>query len=252
VNVDREVDGNPEVAVGADAAPDASVAAVQLREDLFRFVAVRDPAGTTALNTLQATEIILAELKRLAIVMLGGPPADQLVSVDPGDPVEGKQPTVDRESAAHATKSICFYEQAFEWPQISYTLYPYFWTGRDDWPEQSQQQAADLLFAAFLRAGAARVVLAVRPGFERAVCNRLAVALPEPWASGPALVPDEDPWLSLVEEIREAQDPSFGLVSVGDSWPVVLPTTLVALDDGVGLFDCPVEVASNGGAPVQP
>jgi hypothetical protein len=128
---------------------------------------------------------------------------------------------------------VQFYEQAFEWQNMSHVLYPYFWTGRDDWPEALHRQDADPLFRDFLRAGAARVVLPVRRGWERMVGSRLSLRIPA-WPKEPKLstapIRSGDPFLEIAEEIREAQDMLRGGVPSGDPWPVVLPTTLVAFD----------------------
>ena len=50
-----------------------------------------------------------------------------------------------------------------------------------------------------------------------------------PFATSPAPVPSDDPSLPIADEIRAAQDLAGGKPD-GKPWPVVLPTTLVALD----------------------
>jgi hypothetical protein len=81
----------------------------------------------------------------------------------------------------------------------------------------------------FLRSGYARLVLPVRPGFETVVESRLNLDLPEPFHATPAVASAKDPSLSIADEIRAAQDLAGGQAD-GDPWPVILPTTLVALD----------------------
>src|SRR5262249_20095609 len=54
---------------------------------------------------------------------------------------------------------ISFLHQAIEWEHVNYFLYPYFWTKADSWNERLRLQANDPIHEAFLRAGAARVVL---------------------------------------------------------------------------------------------
>src|SRR5262249_44266041 len=125
-----------------------------------------------------------------------------------------------------------------------YTMYPYFWTGRDDWPQQSRLNDPDPLFAEFLRAGAARVIVPVRPGFELPTALRLAIELPKGWLSSPAPVVAKEPWLSIAEEVRAHQDDTVGK-PVGKPWPVVLPTTLIMLDDGKDLFNPPKDTVAS-------
>jgi len=52
---------------------------------------------------------------------------------------------------------------------MSWILYPYFWGRRAQWDRTVVQTHPDPDFAAFLNAGAARVQISVRPGFENAV-----------------------------------------------------------------------------------
>ena len=69
---------------------------------------------------------------------------------------------------AHAQAPIVgFFEQAFEWRQMSYFFYPYYWARRDTWQMRQQQRSVDNVYEAFLKAGAARVIVPVTPGYER-------------------------------------------------------------------------------------
>jgi hypothetical protein len=63
---------------------------------------------------------------------------------------------------------IGFLHQAVEWENVLYLLYPYFWSHmRADRDLKRDLDHPDPLHRAFLKAGAARVVLTIRPGFER-------------------------------------------------------------------------------------
>jgi hypothetical protein len=66
-----------------------------------------------------------------------------------------------------------FFEEAFEWPQASYFLYPYYWARRSTWKMRAALEAVDGRHAAFLRAGAARYVVPVTPGYENQVIHYL-------------------------------------------------------------------------------
>ncbi|MFJ6895149.1 hypothetical protein [Streptomyces hokutonensis] len=188
-------------------------------------------------NPQENAEIIHTELKRSVIAMLGAPAPADLDAVTPGSavltgtPPRPTPPSVNLERAGQAARLVAFYEQAFEWQNTSYVLYPYFWTGRRDWPEALAREEPDPLFTQFLRAGSARVVLPVRPGFESVVASRLHLQLPSPAVPASAPQPSDGPYLDIAEEIRAAQDITAGGVPSGTPWPVVLPTTLVALDD---------------------
>lgn len=60
-----------------------------------------------------------------------------------------------------------FFEQAFEWENITYIFYPYFWGRKENWPTiKNLEETSDPLFTKFLQAGTARVQVPARPGFE--------------------------------------------------------------------------------------
>lgn len=187
-------------------------------------------------NPGENAQTIRTELKRSAIRLLGGPDPDGMTVVDPGDPGTQREPSVHLGAAAAVGPEIAFWEQTFEWENLTQVFYPYFWTGRADWPQQSRLNDPDPVFAEFLRAGAAKVVVPVRPGFEAPACLRLAIQLPRPWTGDPAPVLKRPPWTDLAEELRLRQIRPQAK-KVGAPWPLVLPTTLVMLDDGADLFD---------------
>jgi hypothetical protein len=204
----------------------SSVAQAQIRRGLA--MAGRNPQ--------QNLDIIRSELKRSVIDMLGAPSASQLRAVVPGNPMptgnpaRPTPPSVDLARAGEAGRIVSFYEQAFEWQNMSYIFYPYFWTGRDDWPQAMVRDDPDPTYADFLRAGSARVVLPVRPGYERLVGSRLHLDLLQTPISPTAPQPSTGPYLDIAEEIRASQDATVGGRPTGPRWPVVVPTTLVALD----------------------
>jgi hypothetical protein len=61
---------------------------------------------------------------------------------------------------------VKFLHQAIEWENVLYFVYPYFWDHPRNHPLKRFLHHPDALHQAFLRGGAARVVLTVRPGFE--------------------------------------------------------------------------------------
>jgi hypothetical protein len=69
---------------------------------------------------------------------------------------------------ARYTQQIRFLQTAIEWENINYILYPYFWTDTERWDAKQSLYHPDFEHRTFLRAGAARVVLTLRPQFEKA------------------------------------------------------------------------------------
>jgi type II secretory pathway pseudopilin PulG len=65
-------------------------------------------------------------------------------------------------------ETIKFLHHAIEWENMLYFLYPYFWTHPTRWEFKKYLDHPDPMHRAFLKAGSARVVLTIRPGFENA------------------------------------------------------------------------------------
>lgn len=90
---------------------------------------------------------------------------------------------------------IKFLHQAIEWENLLYFVYPYFWDVPRDWEFARTIEHPDMERQQFLRAGSARVVLTVRPGFEEPFA-----AFVDTGSFGHALPPDH-PYLTIGKEI---------------------------------------------------
>jgi len=169
--------------------------------------------------------VVHDELKRLAVTLLLGEPFDGFTTLT-GDR-DRAGPRLNPAAVAAAAPYVQFLEQAFEWENLSYVCYPYFWGARPGWPAATARDGEDSAFDAFLRAGSVRVVLPARPGFEPAVTTFLNFGIL--WGGAPAPTPDSPHYLSVADEIRALQrGPRDG--EPGESWETRLPTTLVWLD----------------------
>jgi hypothetical protein len=122
---------------------------------------------------------------------------------------------------------VRFFEQAFEWEHIVYFFYPYFWGWKPGWKNRMLLDDVDPRFGDFLRAGAARVVFPVRPGFEAAVIHYLETG--EIWSGGPPPDISSSLYVPIIQEIQEATGAPGSEVAQGDPWEVRLPTTLVRI-----------------------
>ncbi len=139
-------------------------------------------------------------------------------------------PAPDLKVAALKARYIQFLEQAFEWQQMAYLFYPYFWATPPKWIDlMSRGDAADSNMSAFLQAGSCKVLLAVTPAYDEAVMHYLATG--EPWEGGPAPVIGDPLYLPLYEEIRRQQDDLDGAVPEGQHWNFTVPTSLVYLEN---------------------
>jgi hypothetical protein len=125
---------------------------------------------------------------------------------------------------------VQFFEQCFEWEEMMYFFYPYFWGRKDQWIENSTASDSDPLFETFLRAGSVRAVLPVRPNYGKALAYYLTFG--EPWNGGEAPILDDELYVAIVDEIADAQDASLAdAVPYGDPWTYTQPTELVKLQD---------------------
>jgi hypothetical protein len=178
------------------------------------------PTGSPARHR----EVIREELKRQVIEMLIGDPFEGI------DGLKGKEKSwsrIDLDTAEMSAPYIQFLEQAFEWSNLTYILYPYYWADADRWPVLEQIESADAEFDRFLRSGSARVVVPARPRFEKAVNYFMTFGLP--WGGGPAPVPGSRLYVSIAQEIKDLTlAPVDGIPE--DTWQAKVPTTLIWLD----------------------
>jgi hypothetical protein len=164
---------------------------------------------------------INAELKKHCISIITQQRYDAFDATKDGTP-----PYFDFAEASEEGAYVRFFEQAFEWDQLQYVFYPYFWARKSIWIDRFVKQEVDPVFLDFLRAGSARVVVPVRPGFEIAVTHFIETG--KIWGG------DGDPpainsplYVSIVDEIRERTGAPQGEQPVGDPWDVRVPTVLV-------------------------
>jgi len=138
-------------------------------------------------------------------------------------------PSIVIEQAKRKARFVQFLEQAFEWQQLAYIFYSYFWAIPPKWIDMmNRNDDADPTMSAFLQAGSAKVLLAVTPAYEDAVLHFLATR--EPWEGGQAPVIGDPLFIQLYEEMRKRQDDLYNAVAEGDPWTFTLPTSLVYLD----------------------
>ncbi len=170
------------------------------------------------------TAIVQAELIKGCIQLLSETQPDGSATVEPnrlGDPE-----LVPEASIEHG-EIVRFFQEAFEWDQVVYLFYPYYWAQGSTWVQRSLYEDPDPDFAAFLRAGAARVVFAVRPGYETAVTHYLETG--EIWEHGEPPPVSSPTYVAAAQEIAEAEQAAGEETALGEPWEVRLPTTLVRL-----------------------
>ena len=125
-----------------------------------------------------------------------------------------------------------FLEQCFEWDIMTYQFLPYFYGQRCRWRKIYQLNDADPLFLSFLQAGMARVVVPVRPGYERASMYLLSTGQ----FTSATEIPLVDSHISraIMNDLKKPADPDDP--SLG-SWEVRVPTSLTVLQCGSGCVE---------------
>lgn len=128
--------------------------------------------------------------------------------------------------ACYAQKAK-FFEQAFDWDIMTYLFYPYFWGQKCNWKEIYKLDDNDHIFRGFLQAGMSRVVVPVKPNYERAVIYYMETG--EIWNGGEVPVPGDPLYESVLSSIDE-QEPT----PIGGSWETRVPTSLNILQKDSG------------------
>src|SRR5690606_1018205 len=121
-------------------------------------------------NPAENREIERTELKRACISLATGQRFDGFDAMNRNVAPYG-YPEIDFAEAKAEAPYIQLFEHGFEWANMTYVFYSYFWSRKDEWPTLVQLSDDDALFSRFLQAGAARVQVPVRLGFESAVLN---------------------------------------------------------------------------------
>ena len=145
-----------------------------------------------------------------------------------------KNPSIKLASVSEYGDYVQFFEDAFEWENMTYKLLPYFWSHRDRWNSILGIEDNDPLHADFLKSGAARILVPIRPNHEQNVATYLTSG--KIWSTSGGKPPKvaSKQYAGLLQKTNHNLEKP---VKVGAPWSVKVPTTLVALEpeDGVKL-----------------
>lgn len=97
---------------------------------------------------------------------------------------------------------IKYIHNAIEWENVLYFTYPYFWDDQALWDFKKFLYHPDPTHRMFLRSGAARVVLTIRPGFESSF-----TALIESGAFNS--LPGPHPYVTIAQEIEDFANTNY-------------------------------------------
>ncbi len=154
---------------------------------------------------------------------------------------------VQNEALEKYAEFIKFFETALHWEIFSYVFYPYYYNSKCHWPALLQTKHDDPIFEAFLQSGMAKVLVPVRPQFEKAIMWYLETG---EIYNNEDLVPDveDDRYVSLLNELQDQDE-----IVVEGTWKTRVPSSLTIiqaestyLKDEKGLPCCESEVKSFG------
>jgi hypothetical protein len=192
-------------------------------EEKIAAASVQQGIEITGRNPLANERIIRDEVQRQCISAFTNksPAGNNGVSGTSGNV------TVDWEKAYKKGLYTRFMQQAFEWENVSYIFYPFFWARKSRWLELFNIEDTDPDFQTFLQSGMARVVVPVRLGFEQHVEHfRRTGAI---WSGGQPPTIGDPAFLSVAAEIKAQTGAPGDEAPVGEPWDIVVPTQLVVL-----------------------
>lgn len=175
-------------------------------------------------NPLLNREIEKEELKKHAISMVTRQrftTFDAMTGSDPNDLLT-RYPEFSFDESEREGRYIQFFEQAFDWKNIMYAFYPYFWGRKFKWVELKSYKDTDPLFEKFLKAGAARIVVPASEGYEKAVLHYLATG--EIWQGGDVPAPSDPLYQPVYTDLLEDV-----ALDTSEPWLSTVPTELVYL-----------------------
>jgi hypothetical protein len=207
-------------------------------------------------NPVVNREVEREELKRACLWLWADADVDVpdgITAPVPNDPTSF--PEIRRAAAINSANTIKFFESCFDWENMSYTFYPYYWGRRNTWTASFAIDDPDPLFAAFQRAGYARVVVPVDPIYNAAVIY-YQLGGPIGVSNIPDLSTATDPDSILANSyltdladatgIEPPQGESEIRADDPDTWLVKVPTDLVWLQNDRWLLP-DFEAAGAGG-----
>jgi hypothetical protein len=188
------------------------------------FQAALRMAATGGVTSGRKRAVEREELQRACLAVLTNQHFDTLGAIE-HSPQGYPQPFLP--NVEPVGRYVRFLQQSFEWDQMSWRYYPYFWGRKPMWLDKLLLDDEDGQFRDFLRAGSARVLIPVRPGFEPAVTHFMDTGdVPATADLGLVTSPQYLPLLAGTTGDTLSIEAS---VPVGDAWTVRLPTTLVQL-----------------------
>lgn len=139
----------------------------RLRQQRSTLVGDVNNTDTLTLRRMEREQVMRATLEWLF------PGFGDAGSVLEGLPDPGSLDTASWQKVMQYGEYIKFVQSAIDWDNVLVLLFPYFWDTMANQQEKLLLSHPDPLHRDFLRAGAARVILAIQPGYEEDVVSLL-------------------------------------------------------------------------------
>jgi hypothetical protein len=191
-------------------------------DDKLAALSVESSTQPEGRNPTENRAIERTELKRQAISTITGQYFEAFGAIRQSATQEAR---IDFDEALAEGNYARFFEQAFDWDNMTYEFYPYYWARRTTWVDRLLTQDVDSLHAEFLKAGYARLRIPVNPDFERGVFHFLDTG--SVWQGGELPEITSTGYVALLEEIAQRRETATQEIPVGPPWDIRLPTTLV-------------------------
>jgi hypothetical protein len=140
---------------------------------------------------------------------------------------------------------IKFLHHAVEWENMLYFLYPYYWSHLSRWDLKKYLDHPDFLHRSFLKSGSARVVLAIRPGFETDFVSFLETGSLDG-------LPGNHPYLTIAQEIQAFAQTNYPGIRaanpIENARPLLAPLQQKAWDEIQAIIELLHQYKANSGA----
>lgn len=134
--------------------------------------------------------------------------------------------------AVNRPRYLRFFEEAFEWREMTYDFCLELGEGAlgGSWANIDEMAGDDELFARFLQAGQAKVMVPASPDHTLKVLYYLSSAMIMPGANGMTPVHPND--VAIADDLKEIRPARIGPDPESASWEVLVPTAMQVLQAG--------------------
>ncbi len=165
----------------------------------------------------------------------------------PNSDIPANYPEINQANMQANAEQMAFVEEVFEWRNMTYEFLPYYWGRKAAWIDLLAMESEDPVFEQFLRAGAARVLIPVKPVYAEAVLYYQLTGEIREYDDVPLLSDVDDPDTELynkfllelgpVSEEEELEIEREVEISPDDkdAWMMKVPTTLIWLQSDTDL-----------------